>query len=195
LATYNEWLEGEKSKWSEQEQHQQSEVNSLLDIYHTVLKEVQRQRKMQGKRAYNSQKQINFKQIMFNEQPQEWVKPAVMSNSESQVIIKKVSMSKQTRTTHNKYFKTVTIKCSATETTKNQTKYDKLTLTNHSLGGLRGISMKYDLSNFQTDQGGEKEKKRQTEAFNRSGIKLTASNIFKKTPKRHQSAQKFRPQN
>jgi hypothetical protein len=73
-----------------------------------------------------------------------------------------------------------------TESTKQNTKYEKLTMTNHSAanlrgqscGGLRGISIKYDVSNFLQNQPEKQEKQRMTEAFARSGVKTANATIY-----------------
>ena len=83
-------------------------------------------------------------------------------------------------------------KGSATASTKIPTKYDKITLSNPSIG-LRGLSIKYDVGHKIEKELPSVQQERLTEAFSRSGIKLAGGSGFTKGIKRYQSAQKFRP--
>ncbi len=61
----------------------------------------------------------------------------------------------------------------------------------NSSAGIRGISIKYDTTNF-VPQEEKQIKERLTEAFTRSGVKSANSTIYGQGVRRYQSAQKFR---
>lgn len=159
LEVYGSWLKNEEAEWMTRENKQKSEVNKLMELYHIILKQTQRQQKLFHKRTMAANK-LQKKTIMQSrEQSIVEDKPIVSIFAPGQTTtstFKKyacpVNKSKQT---FSKYIVTKNpsaFKCNATESTKQGTKYERITMTSQSGRGLRGISMKYDLSSVVNDK-------------------------------------------
>ena len=78
-------------------------------------------------------------------------KPVLIPSQDEENPVKKFTVLRQkSRIASSKYFTTKTTnfnKCSATVSTKIPTRYEKITLSNASIG-LRGLSIKYDVTNL-----------------------------------------------